>query len=368
MKMATPNSKSRPISIRCSTVSPAEIVDLADDEENENENENDEISLLYATTKNKDGTNANNAISVEHYSDHRDLQLAIMASLLPHTHTHTHTPPRKRRIIDIDLSLFPDNDDDDDDDIQVLDSSWSSSLFRKQFRGGPSITEQGQSSKSKSETETETITFMCEICVEPKPLSDSFSIMGCTHSYCSDCILKFVASKLQDNITQIQCPVPDCNGLLDPEHCRPILPPDVFDRWGTALCEAVILSSHKFYCPYKDCSALLIDDGGEAGEQEVITQSECPNCRRLFCAQCKVPWHSGIECAEFQKLNKDEREKEDIMLIQLAKKNKWIRCPKCKFYVEKSQGCLFMMCRCGHTFCYNCGSPLIAHYCSKCKH
>ncbi|KAI7979455.1 hypothetical protein LOK49_Contig329G00002 [Camellia lanceoleosa] len=23
--------------------------------------------------------------------------------------------------------------------------------------------------------------------------------------------------------------------------------------------------------------------------------------------------------------------------------------------------------KCGHSFCYNCGSPLIAHYCSKCS-
>lgn len=49
---------------------------------------------------------------------------------------------------------------------------------------------------------------------------------------------------------------------------------------------------------------MLIADG-----EEVIWESECPTCRRLFCAQCQVPWHSGINCIEFQKLNKDERER-----------------------------------------------------------
>lgn len=86
-----------------------------------------------------------------------------------------------------------------------------------------------------------------------------------------------------------------------------ILPPDVFDKWGSALCESQILASEKFYCPFKDCSALMIDDGGGGGGGGAVVEAECPNCNRLFCARCKVPWHPGIQCSEFQKLNKDER-------------------------------------------------------------
>ncbi|KAH7858743.1 hypothetical protein Vadar_027480 [Vaccinium darrowii] len=50
------------------------------------------------------------------------------------------------------------------------------------------------------------------------------------------------------------------------EHCHPILPPEVLDRWGSALCEFVFLASTKFYCPFKDCLALMIDNGGGGGE------------------------------------------------------------------------------------------------------
>ncbi|GFZ08161.1 RING/U-box superfamily protein [Actinidia rufa] len=88
------------------------------------------------------------------------------------------------------------------------------------------------------------------------------------------------------------------------------------------------------YCPFQDCSAMLVDDGGER-----VTVSECPNCRRLFCAQCKVAWHAGIDCAEFQSFGKDKREREDVMLMDLAKSKKWRRCPHCKFFVEKLDGC-----------------------------
>lgn len=142
-------------------------------------------------------------------------------------------------------------------------------------------------------------------------------------------------------ISSIKCPVPDCKGSLDLEYCRPILPPEVFEKWGSTLCEAMIVGSQRFYCPFKDCSAMLIDDGTE----EVVRESECPNCNRMFCAQCKVPWHTGIGCTEFQKLNKDEREKEDIMFMNIAKNNQWRRCPNCRIYVEKWTGCDYIYCR-----------------------
>ncbi|XP_019253784.1 PREDICTED: probable E3 ubiquitin-protein ligase RNF217 [Nicotiana attenuata] len=207
--------------------------------------------------------------------------------------------------------------------------------------------------------------FTCEICAYDKSASEMFKIMGCTHSYCKQCMANYIAKKLQENISQISCPVSGCNRLLEPYYCRSILPNDVFDKWGDALCESMILESEKFYCPFKDCSALLIDES--KGEIWVtITQCECPECKRLFCAKCKVPWHSEILCEEFEKLNKDEREREDIQLMQLAKSKEWQRCPNCRIYVGRSQGCAQMKCRCGCDFCYKCGAHSTDHYCSNC--
>ncbi|KAI3955843.1 hypothetical protein MKW98_006203 [Papaver atlanticum] len=172
-------------------------------------------------------------------------------------------------------------------------------------------------------------------------IDEAFEIKGCAHSYCSECIVRYVASKIQENVISIGCPEMNCQGVLEPEYCKSILPPEVFDRWGRAQCEALILGDQIFYCPFKDCSAPLLVDEGQGG----IVQSECAHCKRSFCAQCKVPWHAGIVCAEFQKLDVDERGREDIMLMEAAKKNGWQRCPKCKFYVEKTYGCSSIICR-----------------------
>ncbi|KAI3872016.1 hypothetical protein MKX03_009876 [Papaver bracteatum] len=185
--------------------------------------------------------------------------------------------------------------------------------------------------------------FVCEICVETKTISESFHIKGCGHSYCSECMVRYVASKIQVNVTSIGCPEMNCQGVLEPEFCKSILPPEVFDRWGKAQCEALILGDQNIYCPFKDCSAPLLDEG-----RGKIVRSECPHCNRMFCARCKVPWHQGIICAAFQKLNVDERENEDIMLHKTAKRNKWKRCPRCKIYVARKTGCSVIHCRFVH--------------------
>uniref|UniRef100_A0A803NTI7 RING-type domain-containing protein n=1 Tax=Cannabis sativa TaxID=3483 RepID=A0A803NTI7_CANSA len=213
------------------------------------------------------GTNNSNPISVEQYNEDRDLQLAIMASRLKSPNTTT----KAKQVVDLSRQsfyFFDVENDDDDADIQLLWFNTPKTTRKKPF-AGPSVTENGQSSNSKDVDPS----FVCEICAEPKSVNESFNIKGCSHSYCSECMA----------------------------------------RWGMALCEALILGTEKFYCPFKDCSVMLINDG-----KEVITNAECPSCYRMFCAQCKVAWHDGIECGEFQKLNKDEREKEDIMLKKLA--------------------------------------------------
>ena len=47
----------------------------------------------------------------------------------------------------------------------------------------------------------------------------------------------------------------------------------------------------------------------------------------------------------YQKLNEDERGREDLMVRNLAKENKWRRCPSCQIIVERTEGCLHMTCR-----------------------
>ncbi|KAJ7963351.1 RBR-type E3 ubiquitin transferase [Quillaja saponaria] len=244
---------------------------------------------------------------------------------------------------------------------------------RKETKTLPSSSRAGESSKIPTCKETtlvdkqrgkqEAIKLpkrLCTICMDRKTGRHMLSINECNHFFCTDCISKHVAAKVQKNNLKVYCPGINCNVELKPEYFSSIVPQEVLVRWETALCESSIPGSEKFYCPFKDCSALLVDDGGT-----VVTCSECPYCNRLFCAQCKVPWHAESTCEMFKRMKRIRGGYDmDQMAINLASMENWRRCPSCKFYVERSSGCEHIRCRCGMNFCYVCGFKWIeGHTC-----
>jgi E3 ubiquitin-protein ligase RNF144 len=195
-------------------------------------------------------------------------------------------------------------------------------------------------SNSKKKASRRKQHFDCAICIEKVQVTEKFLVSHCAHAFCNTCVGRYVAAKVAENVAMIGCPDPECDkGSVEIDQCRGIIPSELLDRWSIALCEDVV-GGDKLYCPFKDCSALLISDNAVN-----IRETECPHCHRLFCARCRVPWHHGIRCKEFKKLGDDEKGQDDLTLKNLAKKKKWQRCPKCKMYVSRRSGCLLIHCR-----------------------
>ncbi|MCH99006.1 putative E3 ubiquitin-protein ligase RNF217-like, partial [Trifolium medium] len=231
----------------------------------------------------------------------------------------------KQNISDvIDLS-------DEDDDIKIINFIPNNTYFGTRKRNNNF--EKGECSYSKGRR------FVCKICLDTKTTRDAFYISGCNHAYCSDCVAKHIRSKLDDNIINIRCPFFLCkSGTLEAGVCRSILPTEDFKRWDKAVCEVLFNIREKFYCPFVDCSALLINDGTEA-----VKNLECPNCNRMLCGLCKIRSHEGFGCSEFKKLKRDDKGK-DVILANIAEDMRWRQCPKCSDYVAKSGGCNIMTC------------------------
>ncbi|MCD7460634.1 hypothetical protein HAX54_044000 [Datura stramonium] len=188
----------------------------------------------------------------------------------------------------------------------------------------------------------------CVICTGSKPANEMIVTTNCSHSFCCNCISKYVTTKIvEENDSVIKCPGAACKAVIKPKFWREIVPKEVLDKWDNAMSESLFSGSQKLYCPYKDCSAMLV-----VGGSETVIDTECPNCNRLFCGQCNVSWHEGLECKEFQRLGRDDKGKDDVVLMGIAKNKKWRRCHRCKCYVEKLDGSLQLTCRCGHDFCY----------------
>eukprot|EP01018_Ginkgo_biloba_P029308 Gb_23736 [translate_table: standard] len=203
----------------------------------------------------------------------------------------------------------------------------------------------------------------CLICCENKAPWEMVTVK-CFHRFCSHCMGRYVDSKLQACHVPIRCPQMGCEHYISAEECKAFLPADSYESLLKTLAEANIPDSKKVYCPFPNCSALL--DKGHDSSARASTSShpevttigcvECPECRRLFCADCCVPWHSSISCEEYQSLPADERESEDVTLHRLAQNKRWRRCQECRRMIELTQGCFHMTCWCGHEFCYACGA------------
>lgn len=53
----------------------------------------------------------------------------------------------------------------------------------------------------------------------------------------------------------------------------------------------------------------------------------------------------GLHVWSLRRWGKNERSDDDLKLVKLAREKHWQRCAKCRFFVEKRDGCPLMRCR-----------------------
>lgn len=158
-----------------------------------------------------------------------------------------------------------------------------------------------------------------------------------------------------DGQVAIKCPDPGCDGMFPLSTMEEALTTDRRALRRLWVLRAESLMRKPLHCPYKDCSALM-----DAHEMDEDVPMECANCHRELCLSCKVPFHTGFSCAQFQALPQEHRSKEDVELLQLAVTEHWRRCGACGHMVERLPGgCNFLLCRCKHAFCYACGAGYV---------
>ncbi|KAJ7695393.1 hypothetical protein B0H17DRAFT_1271880 [Mycena rosella] len=175
------------------------------------------------------------------------------------------------------------------------------------------------------------------------------------HAYCVGCLGSYITGKLEGAsagvaVFPIRCPECPVADFIDG------IPDDVAER--TLGKEKMVLWDHQklllsiphIYCPNPKCSAIV-----QTSEDTEDPQAVCPSCELLICVACRVAWHHGLSCEQYQALPPDERSPEDRLLLELAKAKHWRRCPNCSSLVELVSGCNHISCRCGTHFCFKCG-------------
>ncbi|KAM0158942.1 hypothetical protein ACHAQE_000712 [Botrytis cinerea] len=156
-------------------------------------------------------------------------------------------------------------------------------------------------------------------------------VLSCKHAYCGECIAGAFQSALSSK-TRFKC-------------CKVNVVTNLASRW----LDATFISSYKMmileqttkdprYCSSKEC-AKFIPPANIHG-----TIAICQACKHRTCAPCGNEEHPGV-CKE---------DKEGLAVQALAEKEGWRNCPRCKFVIEKNEGCLHMTCKCLFEWCWEC--------------
>ncbi|GJX16686.1 ribonuclease H domain-containing protein [Tanacetum coccineum] len=172
-----------------------------------------------------------------------------------------------------------------------------------------------------------TLLEQCTICFDSINSGQMFSVNKCLHRYCYSCMRKHVEAKLLQ--AQLpECPHEGCKSHLEIECCKKFLNQELYDIMSLRIREASIPPTEKVYCPFSNCSALM--SKSEVKEYTATSSAagqgtgmrKCVKCRRLFCVNCKVPWHDKFTCSDYKRYY-PSRSASEAKLKDLASRNHW---------------------------------------------
>ncbi|XP_056151782.1 probable E3 ubiquitin-protein ligase RNF144A-A isoform X2 [Lampris incognitus] len=198
----------------------------------------------------------------------------------------------------------------------------------------------------------------CKLCLGEFPLEQMTTITQCQCVFCTLCLKQYVELLIKEGLeTAITCPDSACpkRGHLQENEIECMVATDMMQRYKKLQFEReVLLDPCRTWCPSSTCQAVCQLKEVETPALPQLVQ--CAVCALEFCSACKSNWHPGQACQESNlpitsflpgENSSSHKSDEDDAPIK--------RCPKCKVYIERDEGCAQMMCKnCKHAFCWYC--------------
>ena len=182
----------------------------------------------------------------------------------------------------------------------------------------------------------------CGICGDKIESTDFNKIkISCGHDFCVDCWENYLQEKINNaNVAKISCMQHGCSVVLSEDFIEKILANDetLIKKYEKFLERQKLLMSNKNvkFCPIPDC-----DGYAEKKENKYV---KC-NFGHDFCFECLKQPHGSKNCDDIIDADFEEWKKHKIVK----------RCPKCKIWTEKNEGCNHMTCvECRFQWCWLC--------------
>ncbi|AEE78033.1 IBR domain containing protein [Arabidopsis thaliana] len=168
-----------------------------------------------------------------------------------------------------------------------------------------------------------------------------FSVALCRHQFGVEWMKQHIEVRLIEGDVP-RCPHDGCKSILSLKSCSHLLTPKLEEMWEHRIKEEFIPVCDRFHCPNPRCWALM-------SKTELVESTEdgvrrcCFKCRKAFCINCKVLWHSDLSCKEYKTLGRNPK--------TISR-----QCKKCQHMIKLSHKTINVYCRCGYSFCYTCGA------------
>ncbi|XP_074144177.1 E3 ubiquitin-protein ligase RNF144A isoform X2 [Sminthopsis crassicaudata] len=195
----------------------------------------------------------------------------------------------------------------------------------------------------------------CKLCLGEYPLEQMTTIAQCQCIFCTLCLKQYVELLIKEGLeTAISCPDAACpkRGHLQENEIECMVASEIMQRYKKLQFEReVLLDPCRTWCPSSTCQAVCqLQDMGPQTPQLV----QCKACNMEFCSSCKANWHPGQSCQETMPVTFLPGETSSSFKID-EEDAPIKRCPKCRVYIERDEGCAQMMCKnCKHAFCWYC--------------
>ena len=191
----------------------------------------------------------------------------------------------------------------------------------------------------------------CGVCYDEISFDDLAKVkLTCKHYFCVDCWTEYLKEKINNaNVYKISCMDHKCGHILDEKFVRSFIDKDntLLDKYEKFLTRKKLMDSNKKikFCPIPDC-----DGYAEKKKDKYV---KC-NFGHEFCFECLQKPHGKKKCAKV--IDEGFEEWKSHTLVK--------RCPYCKFWTEKNEGCNHMTCsQCNFQWCWVCERECVAgHY------
>jgi ariadne-1 len=188
----------------------------------------------------------------------------------------------------------------------------------------------------------------CPACMEEFDAGELDALI-CGHRYCRDCWTGYLESQVRDGSTSLhaKCPAPKCDLAVGRNWFEQYCTPEPLAKFQSYLLRDFVESNpNARWCPFPNCSGAVLVKSSLARSEDVACK-----CGYQFCFSCGQEAHRPIGCKLVQKWAEKNADEAENMTWILANTKP---CPKCGHPIEKNQGCMHMVCRCKHQFCWIC--------------